>query len=280
MGKRHRAHRTIIEQPVHNVVEMFPRSGVEKFELHRSFDAADINPILNDPSVFPFISIPDQEKFDASGLLSDPRNVLLMAPGGGIMFCQQEPGIYEVHTNFLPGYRGRMAINISKMAYQWMFMHTDCMILQTRVPAFNKAADLFCKIVGATKEFERKSVWPTKTGDVDMSFWSLRYEDWVRKANVQEAGHAFHQKLESERIRHGVDEPLHADDECHDRYVGACVEMIYAGQPEKAIVLYNRWARFSGYGQISLVAKSPLVIDIGDALLQVGDKDFKVIKFK
>lgn len=275
MGKRDRARR--IELPT-NVIEIRPSMPVE---LHRSFDAADINPILNHPSVFPFISIPGLEKIDATDLLANPSNVLLMANGGGIMFCQSEPGIYEVHTNFLPEYRGRNAIKVSQDAYKWMFDHTDCMVLQTRVPAFNKAADLFCKIVGATKEFERKAVWPTKNGDVDMSFWSLRYEDWVRKADgMQEAGHAFHQKLESERIRHGVDEPLHADEDCHDRYVGACVKMIYAGQPEKAIVLYNRFARFSGYGQISLIAKSPLVVDIGDALLQVGDRDFKVIKFK
>lgn len=250
--------------------------------IRRSFDAAEINPIVNHPEVFPLISVPGIEKLDLTDLLADPRNVLLMAEGGGILFCQQEPGIYEVHTNFLPEHRGRNAIRSSVDAYAWMFMHTDCMVLETKVPAFNKAAEKFCSIVGATKEFERKKVWPTKDGDVDMSFWALRYDDWVRKAHgLVEAGEEFHEHLNRELERHGADlaQRVHPDEECHDRYVGACVETIYGGQPQKAVVLYNRWAQFAGYLPITLISLAPAVlIDIGDALIHVGDHTFKVIK--
>ena len=238
--------------------------------LRRSFDAGDINPILNDPAVFPSIAVPGIEVFDIAPILADPRNVLLMMEGGGIVFIWQEPGVYEVHTNFLPSHRGRHALRASSEAYRWMFVHTDCMELQTRVPAFNKAADWFCGMVGATKQFERKAVWPTADGLVDMAFWTMSYADWVRKCpDLIDSGRAFHMKLEAEFHRHGRTEPRHAEEDCHDRYVGACAEMIYAGQPEKAVILYNRWARFAGYGMIALVSKEPLVIDIGDAVLQV-----------
>ena len=248
--------------------------------LARTFDPGEVNPILNHPKVLPLISVPGVETIDVTALITDPRNVFLMVRGGCIAFCIQEPGLYEVHTNFLPDHRGRNAVRASLAAYRWMFTHTDCVALQTKVPAFNKAAEWFCAIVGAVREFERKAVWPTTNGMVDLSFWSLRYHDWVRKTPALSiSGQAFHQRLEAERVRHGVSEPLHADEECHDRHVGACVEMMYGGQPEKAVTLYNRWAAFAGYGAISLVARSPLVIDIGDALLQVGDHDFKVIKF-
>jgi hypothetical protein len=288
MGKRNRRHRenrvaalvdpivVIAPKPIAIVAPVVP-------QIERTFDPESVNAILNHPTVLPAITLPGRAgPIDATALIMDTHNVFMLAPGGCIAFVRQEPGVYEVHTNFLPEYRGRNAIRSSQAAYHWMFTHTDCMILQTKVPAPNVAADMFCKIVGATKEFVRKGIWPTEKGFVDLAFWQLHYHDWVRRASgLTASGHTFHEKLESERIRHNLEEPLHADEECHDRYVGACVEMVYAGQPEKGAVLYNRFAEFAGYGSIALLSRSnPLVLDIGDAVLQVLDNDFKVVKFK
>ena len=249
--------------------------------IRRSFDASEINPILNDPSVFESIKLPGQKRgdIDVTEIVENPLNVLLMAEGGGIIFGQSEPGIYDVHTAFVENHRGRGAIRASLAAYRWMFTHTDCMILQTRVAEFNRAAFKFCELVGATFEFERKAVWPTDDGAVGMSYWTMKYEDWVRKTDdLIKSGRAFHDRLDVEFARHKALNENHPDEECHDRYVGACAEMIYGGQPEKAAVLYNRWAKFAGYGPIALISKSPLLIDIGSALLQVVDDSFKVIK--
>ena len=257
--------------------------------IRRSFDASDINPILNDPSVFEAIKLPGmQPDIDMSAIISNPLNVLLMAEGGGIIFAQpqvgvNEPsgGIYDVHTAFLESHRGRHAIRASREAYRWMFTHTDCMILQTRVPSFNKAAETFCRMVGATLEFTRKGTWPIEPQPADMSYWTLKYEDWVRGAScLITSGRAFHARLDEEFARHRALHDNHPDEECHDRYVGVCAEMIYGGQPEKAVVLYNRFARFSGYAQIALVARSPLIIDIGTALLLIEDRSFKVIQVR
>ncbi len=224
--------------------------------------------------------MPGQPAMDAGPLLENANNVLLACDGGGIIFAMHEPGIYEVHTNFMKAYRGHYAIAASLAAYRWMFTHTDCMTLLTTVPAFNKAADRFCAIVGATKEFERKEHWPTSEGFIPSSFWSLRYDDWLRKTDALVAsGHEFHERLDAEFVRHGVtNRQAHKDEDCHDRNVGAAAEMIYGGQPEKAVILYNRWARFAGYGPIALIARNPLMIDIGDAVLQVLDHSFKAIK--
>jgi hypothetical protein len=247
--------------------------------VRRSFDASEINPILNDPSVFEAIKLPGMKPdIDMSAIVSNPLNVLLMAEGGGIIFAQAEPGIYDVHTSFLENHRGRHAIRASREAYRWMFTHTDCMILQTRVPAFNKAAEAFCKMVGATLEFTRKKAWPSEE-PADMSYWSLKYEDWVRSASCLIAsGITFHSRLDEEFARHRTLHENHPDEECHDRYVGACAEMIYGGQPEKAVVLYNRWARFSGYGLIAMISRSPLMVDIGSALLMIENDNFKVVQ--
>lgn len=252
--------------------------------IRRSFDAGEINAVLNDPSVLPIITIPGLDTIDVSPLVANTNNILLMADGGGVLFCQHEPGIYEVHTNFLPEFRGRNAIRASLAAYRWMFTRTDCMVLLTRAPVPNKAANKFCHIVGATLEFQREKVWPTKEGNVDLNFYALRYDDWLRQTpDLMKSGQAFHDRLETERVRLDHQTPIHPDEDCHNLHVGACAEMIYGGQPEKAVVLYNRWARFVGfdcYKPVSVVSRSPLLIDIAQAILLVGDGDFKVIKWR
>jgi hypothetical protein len=250
--------------------------------IRREFDPAPVNRILNDPGVFPLISVPGLEKFDIAPQIGNPANYFLVVDGGCIIFTPDLPGsgLYEVHTNFLPSRRGRHALRASLEAYRWMFLRTDCMMLQTRVPAFNKAAALFCRMVGASLWCERMAAWPSEAGPADVKFYTLSYMDWLRRnaAPMIEAGRRFHDRLIFERERLGHPQPQgHPDEECHDLHAGICAEMIYGGQPEKAVQLYNRWARFVGYGQIAVLQLSPLVIDIGDCVLLVADGTFRVI---
>lgn len=241
--------------------------------------------MLNDPKVHPFVTL-GTGKLDVAPLLDDPNNVLLMAKGGGIIFIWREPGIYEVHTAFLKPDRaeqsqaGPYILNVCRAAYRWMFTHTLCTTLNTFIPAHNRAATIFSPLVGWTKEFERNGIWPGPDGEkVDLTFWSIYYDDWVRKTpELMESGRWFHDRLLEEMKRRGHVDPLHADEDCHDLHVGACAEMVFGGQIEKAVVLYNRWARFAGYGLIGLISMSPCLLDIGDALIQITGGTFKVIK--
>ena len=252
-------------------------------EPRRSFDAAEINRILNDPGVFPAITKPGIETFDLTEFIRNPANYVLMVEGGGVIFAPDLPGsgLYEVHTNFLPDHRGNHAVHASLACYRWMFTHTDCMMLQTRVPAFNKAAERFCKFVGASLWFERKDAWPTADGACDVRFYVLSYMDWANKyaEPLIESGKAFHERFEQECERLGQPNGFrHHDELCHDLHVGACAEMIYGGQPEKAVVVYNRWARFAGYPQIALLQRNPLVLDVGEGVIVVENNSFKVVK--
>lgn len=248
--------------------------------IERSFDAAEINRIINDPSVFPLVAIPQVDVIDVTSFVQDPRNVLIMAKGGGALFILDEPGVYEVHTSFLPGFRGAHAIAASLLAYRWMFTHTDCMSILTKVPAFNRPAAYAARKAGFEPRFERKAIWPTTNGPVDLKYYEFSYQRWIDRDApfLIEAGKTFHDRLDLERERHGFVGAQHADEECHDLYVGACAATVYGGQPEKAVILYNRWARFAGYGEIAMLAKNPLMIDIGTALLQIVDGSFKAIK--
>lgn len=110
------------------------------YPLRRSHDAAEINAILNHPEVYPWVAcrIPRGE-VDVSGLLADPRNVLLMLRGGGF-FCvaQTPPGlpamIYEVHIQFLPNYRGLQVYHGAKHGVAWMFDNTEAQQLVAYIP--------------------------------------------------------------------------------------------------------------------------------------------------
>ncbi len=251
----------------------------------RSFDPAEINAILNDPAVFKYAAAQGFQKLDVTPLIADERNVLLMADGGGVLCIWCDQNTYEVHTNFLKPDRAKQSQsgpyirNVCLAAYRWMFTRTDCMTLLTRIPHHNRAALIFSPLVGWVPEFERKAVWPAIDGEmVDMSFCSLRYDDWVRKTpDLMRIGRAFHARLSDEFRRHGALEEQHADEDCHDLHVGACAEMISGGQIDKAVALYNRWARFAGFGEMAIVARNPAVIDIGNALLQIVGETFKVI---
>ena len=253
--------------------------------VRRSFDVAEINPVMNDPDVFKYIAAPGLDAFDLAPLLADQNNVLLMADGGGIFCLWHEPGLYEVHTCFRKapkgthGDHGSYVGNVCRDAYRWMFTHTDCTALLTKIPAHNRAATVFAPLGGWVKEFERKDAWLTLDGDlVDMSYHAIRYDDWVRKTpDLKHVGREFHEHLQREFLRHGKIEDQHPDEDCHDLHVGACIEMIIGGQLDKAVFFYNRWARFAGYGTISLCSRAPVVFDIGNAMLQVKDGAFKVI---
>lgn len=255
--------------------------------IRRSLDAGEINAIVNHPDVFPAVSVPGIERIDLAPQLAERhpdgthRNVLLMAEGGGVVFFWLAPGLYEVHTNFLPNHRGRHALRASLAAYRWMFAHTDCMAIVTRIPAWNRAAEVWARKAGFTLEFARRSVWPMHDGSmVDLRFYALRYDDWARQTpELVASGRKFHDRLDEEFARHRkLEERGHPDDECHHRHVGVFMEMLYGGQPIKAAALYNRWAVFAGYGLVSVVAQEPLMVDIGNAVLQITGETFRVIK--
>lgn len=267
--------------------------------VRRSFDAVEINAVLNDPNVLRMASIKGIDHIDVTALLANEKNYALVADGGVILFLQHErmaavtlsnpepleTSVYEVHTNFLKPDREKQSQNgphirnVCLAAYRWMFTRTDCTVLLTKIPHHNRAALIFSPLIGWTHEFTRKSCWPTMDGElVDMTFSSLRYDDWVRKTPyLIRVGRAFHDKLSAEFIRHGHEEKPHPDEDCHDLHVGACAEMLLGGQLDKAVCLYNRWAHFAGYQPMKLVSHAPAVLDIGSALLQVTGDSFKVI---
>ena len=303
MGKRRfkRAHSAIVSAPVappriDNVVPIhaLPKVREERFagipinirqkpELRRTFDAGEVNAVLNAPGVFEHLAIPQLERLDCAAILEHELNVALVCEGGAFLFFCHAPGIYDVCVAFLPGWRGAYAAMATQQARDFMFLETDCMALTMRVPVDNKAPRHLARRFGARLEFHRNDVWPIKGAGgkdwlVGMSYFSIRYEDWVLSADgLIEAGRAFIDHLFGERKRLGALDQFHDQDLENPRFIGAFAKMAYAGQLDKAVILYNRFAVLALLPPIALVSRSPAMVEVGGTLIQIKDGSFKAI---
>lgn len=77
--------------------------------LSRTFDAARVNAVINDPSVRPFVGDPDLGELDVSDAVGCEQNLALMGKHGGFFLTWSCPRIYEVHTFITKGGRGEWA---------------------------------------------------------------------------------------------------------------------------------------------------------------------------
>lgn len=244
--------------------------------VRRELSAERVNVISNHPDVRPWLG--GQGDLDLTDIVANRANYLLMGEGGGFIFIQQEPGIYEVHSQFLPDHRGEEVIMAARDAERWMFCRTDCIEIRSKVPAGNVGAAAFARAMKYELQFVRANAWQTAEGLVSVKYYARTLNQWVNQAHeMKEVGHAFHEKLEAAKIAAGATSPIHDDDDAHDLYVGATVEMMQAGQIAKAVGFYGRWSAFAGYGPISVIAANPIVVDIGDAILAVRGDDFEVL---
>lgn len=242
-------------------------------------DAVILNRIANHPDVAPWIRGVYVGDMDFTEAVQDPRNITLMGEHGGVMFAGLQPGLYEAHTQVVPEGRGQWTLDTVNECLKWMFTKTDAVEILTRVPKGNLGARALVKLIHGTLEFRNPKGWVVDHQEVWADIYSLTIQNWMKTAPGLEAkGHWFHERLEEEYKNLGASIPQHEDDDTHDRYVGAAVEMMLAGNAGKAMVFYNRWAVMAGYAPIEIINSDPLVVNIRDAIIRVKHDDFWVMK--
>jgi hypothetical protein len=240
--------------------------------LSRTQDASFLNEVANDDAVRPWLG--GEGALDLAGTVGNPANVALVNSHGGFVFICHEATSYELHTLFRPEGRGAGVLPAAEEAFRWLFVNTDCLEILTKVPAGNRAADLLARRAGFVPIFTRDAAWPDGSA---VTYFALTVDAWrARDSALAPAGHDFHTLIETAKAAAGSALPTHPDDEAHDRAAGAAVLMTLAGNPEKAVWLYNRWARFAGYQTIEIVSASPVVIDVRDALVTVRGEELEV----
>ena len=197
---------------------------------------------------------------------------------GAVLFAMIEPGVYEVHTMAKRSVRGVRYVRAVHDALRIMFTCSAAMELWTRVPESNKAALGLVRAVCGKRAFECASDAP----GAPATFYVLSWNDWLWSRMGEEfvkRGKWFHERLDEQFSAQAREHARHADSDDHDRMVGVTCEMILCGLVQKALILYNRWAALAGYAALSVVVPQPLVLNIGDALVQVdfAKRDFMLL---
>ncbi len=245
--------------------------------LDRHYTAERINQIINHPSIFPSICGSKPFPLDMSEAVRNPDNYFLVGEHGCVLFIKHQHGIYEFHTSVLPEGRGQWMLDGAKYAFNHMFTKTDAYELMTQCPDGNLSAKAGARAVGCTNVFRTGEIWPSNGKMVCVDVWSILIQHWVKNDKyIVESGKWFHDQLEEKCKKFGKTLDFHEEDETHNRYVGATVEMLRNGQIYKAIALYNRWSKMAGYYPIKLLSLNPIIIDIRDCALRISKNDFEI----
>ena len=139
----------------------------------RSFDGGFLERVMNDPSVLPSIS---RGKPVLMGhVLEDTNNVFLSNDYGGFLFLKHSPGVYDLHTQFLPEGRGAAVLIAGRDAAWYMFTETDCEILRTYALKSNRAASLMALRAGFIKTGESE----TYDGE-EATLYAMTIKQWAR----------------------------------------------------------------------------------------------------
>lgn len=233
--------------------------------IRRTFDPSFLNEVVNHPEVRPWVK--GEGILDVSAAVLNPANYVLQSEFGGFILMPHEPGRYEVHSQFLPGH-GTHALKSMFAAQEWMFTRTDCRSIVSQVPHDNSRAKGLAVAGGLRTVF---SCSGSERVELTLIDWAMR-----TKA-LHSYGERFHNALLAAKTASGSELPVHEDEASHDRAVGAAFLMITRGQPEKGVAFYNQWARMAGYAVISLVSLAPVIIDVMDAIVGLGDEGMEVL---
>jgi RimJ/RimL family protein N-acetyltransferase len=151
-------------------------------------DVAFLNRVANDKSVRPYLGLGDGY-MDTQWVLDVPGTIFLANEYGGFLLLQTRPGLYSIHSLFLPEGRGAKAVRAALDAVAWVFQNTDAKAITTEVPAPNLAAKWLALRCGFTEISKRPQSWIAPNGEVsDMTDYLLtkpRWEERSAKGRVQ-----------------------------------------------------------------------------------------------
>lgn len=225
--------------------------------IRRTLDPTFLNGVCNHPDVHPWLG--HEGPIDLGPALLNPDNYALVCEGGGFVLMQHEPGVYEVHSQFLPEAKGQ-AIEAMRHGFDYMFTRTDAHTIFSQVPDNNKAAQAMAKHAKFRPLFrrERGPLGPSQ-------IVALTIDEWAQgNASLEVDGEWFHSEIEKAVKAVRPDLPDHPEDKSHDRAVGAAVRMVRRGNVNKGIALYNRWARLAGQTPATVISTTPVVIDVSE----------------
>lgn len=162
---------TIVE--AENIMLDMPQADcpVVHDKIWRSYNPKEINLLINDPEIKQS-SLTEGELDSASTI---ENNVWLLGDGFTSFFINKGDGLYEVHIGVAPKERGKIALSQARKAIDFMFSETDCQKIIGIIPADNKAAIKFGRLLGFGSEGIKIHEYE-RGGDMKCEILSLKKE--------------------------------------------------------------------------------------------------------
>lgn len=228
--------------------------------IRRTMDPERLNGLANHPEVRPWLLGPEGA-LDLSSLVMNPAVVVLEAEHGAFLLVPIQADAYELHTMFMPQGRGVEFFGHAAEMFRYVFTRTPALEVVTKVPDGNRGAAVASTKACFRERFHRAGI----------SFRGLTAEAWALDDEAcLEEGERFHAVMEQSGAL------SHDEDPVHDHIVGGALLMAHAGNLEKGVAFYSRWASFAGYATIDIVG--PGLVDVRDAIIEVRDGRVGVLK--
>lgn len=215
-------------------------------------DIPRINEIMNEPSVKAGALFAKDQEVDGGVFMK--IGFVLMANGGCFICLPVDNETLDVHTNFLPGFRGKNAMEEAKAGLRMVLAELGVTRIFTKMRSDAAATKRFTEWVG----FDKVGT------DGEFSLYQLGVEKFVgNDEKFKELG--AHLVSEAPPIASG--------------FIGFARACAYAGVPWKGVALYNRMASVCGWPQMEWnssdlsVSLNGHVIDSGIAQLTEDEGD-------
>lgn len=249
--------------------------------IERQNSATLFNAMWNEPSIRPHIGagyLGEGGTIDWSAPIADPKNFFFLGDHGGIAFIHTIDAVWEVHLGVLPTGRGEWARLFVAAATQEMFTKTPMIEVFARCPRSNVFVRKMAERLGWTYELTRPFGFSAQDGNpVAADIFRLGLLDWILVApGLADRGRWFLKKLQREYERFNI----HTDEvrlsEPMYRYIGAFIELIFGGNPDSAIAIFNkRFCLYSGWSPVELMEVTPrIVVRVNKAVLFFREQDF------
>lgn len=121
--------------------------GVHLVSMWESRNPVEINGIINDADVLPFICKGPPQPVDVTEHLRDPRNRFFCRPGAGVCFEWRGPGTYEAHFFARKGVRGARVLELCRFSLDRIFQG-DAERVWGQIHVANRAACLMARKAG------------------------------------------------------------------------------------------------------------------------------------
>ena len=150
--------------------------------VERVFDATEVNQIMNDPSVRPWIGGDGKSYCDATRFTSNEDCWVFLCsndtgPGACFIFIPHTPHLYDCHTQALPHFRGRDCIRAAKICIDEVFRKTEAVKLYGRTPENNKRANSFNRMLGFKKEGYLTGSAVSNGTIINENIWGLSWRE-------------------------------------------------------------------------------------------------------